>query len=109
MLNYEYDEYKGVVITAKKLGLHMCNDTDEFFKPDKHQASFVEYQKLYSYCIDNIKDLELWGNQDSATYNTLQFRLLKCDQAAPNNTCKTETEINDWIDQNGHLTMLANE
>ena len=109
MLNYDYDEDKGAVITTKELGLHICNDTDEFFKPDEHQASFIDVQKQYSYCIDNIKDLELWGNADSAPHNTLQVRLLKCDYAAPNNTCKTEAEINDWIDQNGHLTMLANE
>ena len=93
----------------KPLGLHPCNDTDKFFEAVINQRSFLPEMKRYAYCIDNLNEQKLWGNTDSGFANALQMRLYKCDSSVPNSKCKSDVEINDWLDQNGHLTLLAND
>ena len=96
----------GVNSTVTPLGLHMCNDNDTFFEPIDHQKDALPIFKSLAHCIDNIEDLEIWGNSDSTVFQALQVRLVKC---RGRDTCKTDEEIDQFIDQNGHLIFAANE
>ena len=109
MLNFEYDDSKGLTETILPLGIHPCNDTDIFFEPVINQKNSIPVVKQYAFCIDNLNDQKFWGNSESGIYNALQVRLAKCDSAEHNNKCKSDDEINEWLDLNGHFTFLANE
>ena len=56
------------------------------------------------YCFDNALDLEIWGNMRVTTARTLIVRLLRCT----GDLCQSEDEIDNFINENGHLWMIYN-
>ena len=86
----EYDTVLGQTVNPQPLDLHICNETDVFFEPVKHQTSFIPALKAFAYCIDDIDDIELWGNFDSGIASVIQVRLVACSGS---DTCKPKEEI----------------
>ena len=70
-MNVEYIPGYGLNTTIKPLNLHMCNDNDIFFEPVAHQKDALPILKSLAYCIENIKDLEIWGTSDSTNFQAL--------------------------------------
>ena len=55
--------------------------------------------------MDNIEEIELWGNYDTSTAKTIQVRVKRCKGKE---TCKSDQEIEEFIDNNGHFSLLSN-
>ena len=61
--------------------------------------------KMYSHCLPRIDNIKLWGNAQSKESQVIQVRLLRCEDRK---TCKSDKEIDEFIDKNGHIVMLYN-
>ena len=56
--------------------------------------------------MDNPNDLVLWGNFDSTAVSTLIVRITRCSDRP---TCRTDSEINDFMDRYGHMMLAYND
>ena len=80
--------------------------TSEDFYPSK--SVWVEhwpYIASMSMCIQNSEDITLYGNGYNGEFVSLDIGLLRCHNKT---SCKNETEINDFLDKNGHLVYFLN-
>ena len=57
-------------------------------------------------CLDNSEELVLRGNFESIAVSTLIVRLVRCSDRS---TCKTDSEIDDFMDKHGHMFLLYND
>ena len=106
LVETKFDEsLKALQFEIKELGLHICNDDDAFYEPVFHQKEFIPVFLSRALCFDSIDDIELWGNYDTSISQTIQVRVKRCKGKE---TCKSDEEIDEFIDRNGHLSVLSN-
>ena len=90
------------------LSLHPCNESDVFYKPPENAKEFTPFAISTSYCLDNIGDIDIWGNFDSTNAQVIIMRVLRCSKEE-RDTCKSREEIDQFMDDNGHLFITMNE
>ena len=86
--------------------MHPCNETDTFFKPEANIADSVQFFFSVAQCIDNIQDIDLWGNFGSSTAQVIKVRIMRCSGKS---TCKSHEEIDEFMDKNGQLLFVIND
>jgi len=61
-------------------------------------------------CLEDPKDLKLWGNYDVAKASNLMIVFEKCDvtKRSPGQKCKGEPEIEAWM-EGKFLIILENQ
>ena len=79
-----------------------------FFKPNENANEFTPFAIQTSYCLDDIGDIDIWGNFDSTNAKVIIWRVLRCSKEE-RDTCKSTEEIDRFIDENGHFFMTINE
>ena len=57
-------------------------------------------------CVPKSSEITLWGNYHAVDFMSLDIRLKRYTNKP---TCKNETEINDFIDENGQIFMFTNK
>ena len=90
------------------IALHPCTEIDgaTFFPPVKNLEDAALFLLKTSTCMDNIGELDIWGNFDSTDAQVIRVRIVRCKGRE---TCKTNEEILEFIDKNGHLLIGRNE
>ena len=56
-------------------------------------------------CLENFQEIALFGNYKQVEFASLDIKLVRCTDMI---SCKNETEINDFIDENGNIMMYTN-
>ena len=46
-------------------------------------------------CLENFKEIALFGNQETVDFMSIDIKLVRCTNMS---SCKSEKEINDFID-----------
>ena len=61
-------------------------------------------------CIKNLEDIKMWGDFDTNKASNLMVVFQKCDssQLLPGQKCKTEAEIEKWMESK-YIVTLENE
>ena len=57
-------------------------------------------------CLENYQEIALFGNNEQVEFMSLDIKLVRCTNRS---SCKTETEINDFIDKNGQILVSYNK
>lgn len=92
---------------VEPLTYHRCETEEEgFFQPKKAQAGFIGALMPQLNCFENALDLELWGNFEVTSVRTLIIQVVKC---AGKETCKSEDEIREFMDEYGTLYIVYND
>ena len=86
--------------------MHLCDGNDFFFEPAENIANALPFILNTSYCFDNIDDLHLRGNIHSSIATGIFVRVIPCSNR---DSCKSEEEIDKFMDENGHFLMTAND
>ena len=88
------------------LKFHKCSTEEAgFYKASGNQEGFLGALMPKLFCLDNAQDITLWGNFKVTSVNTLIILPMKC-MGRP--TCKSDTEIDEFIEKNGNLMIVFN-
>ena len=87
------------------LETHICNSSDVFFETPNEFKAATAFIKPQMNCLDSPQNITIWGNLRNTLLQALMVRVIPC---TGKDTCKSESEINDFIDRIGHLTILHN-
>ena len=105
-----YDFTQGDFSTKQeKLELRPCTESDEFFDPIEYQTGTASTLKQFGYCLPDSQDIEIYGNGYVQKAQMLMVKLVRCrNEIGTNSTCKTDAEIDEFIDKNGHFYWIQN-
>ena len=59
-------------------------------------------------CVVDKQDLVMWGNYDSAEARNIMIVFETCDPETSSITCKSNSEIKEWL-LNKYFLILSNE
>ena len=60
----------------------------------------------HAWCLPNYKDITLKGGPLNEVSTYLHLAMERCFDLP---TCKNETEINEFLDKNGHVVIYMNQ
>ena len=57
-------------------------------------------------CLPNPENITIYGNSEVVDFQQLTVRLVKCKNRT---TCKSDDEIDEFIDKNGNFMFIQNK
>ena len=62
--------------------------------------------KMFSYCLPSPENITIWGEFSGVVHQSVTIRLVRCRDRE---TCKNDTEIDEFIDNNGQVVYISNQ
>ena len=88
------------------MGIHKCEPGDLFYESlNESSNNLFKHTKSHLFCLDSL-DIDLQGEVTSGV--SKGFRIL-VEQCSGKVSCKTQEEIDDFIDNNGQFIIFTNE
>ena len=81
------------------------DDSSLFFKPSPSSKLELEYTWRKLKCIDKDTELMMFGNYRSLAATNIMVVFEKCDNTLPGATCKSDTEIQKWLESKYIITV----
>ena len=83
LYTYQFTEDGQTSIDGRAIGLHYCNQEDRgnFYDQTDHQTDlFATFGSFYTkiLCLDNLSDLDLYGNLASLLGRYIKVELSRC-------------------------------
>ena len=60
---------------------------------------------MFSYCLPNPENITIWGEISGVEFQSVAVRLVRCKDRP---SCKNDTEIDEFIDNNGQFIYISN-
>ena len=82
------------------------NDLNQQYDHDDSWSNLWPQIAPLIMCLENFQEIALFGNYEQVEFISLDIKLVRCTNKT---SCKNETEINDFIDENGQILMYTNK
>ena len=83
------------------------NDDSYFFKSEQGSYHWLETYATQMQCLEEPEALEIWGNNLVYNQKLLSVSFVACNNATSSVVCKSEEEIERWM-QHKYILLLHN-